>query len=288
VTAKLPTTGALSGFRPWTPDEDAAVRARYARGKVASLAAELDRSKLSVRKRAARLGLNVARRWTANDDQELRSLWGESSVKRIAKALNRTPLTTYWRARRLGLPCGDAQGFEYLSHAAKRTGFATATLRKILRDAGVGLRLSASRPSKRKRHYHIVDPDDVDRAVALWNDGEIVNCAAEARGLTGETLTRWLNEARGAGFDVPLEPEEKKAVWRVSTETVDAVVAWHRSYESVREASLRVGVGRWTLSVWLTEAGVERSKLKPWYVKSETIDRVVAERRSRKAVRRAG
>jgi hypothetical protein len=289
VSGQLPTTGALAGFRPWTPAEDEAVRSRYSRGNAARLARELDRSVVAVRKRAARLGLNVARRWTAADDAKLADLWSEAPVSRIAKLLGRTPLTTYWRARQLGLPCGAPRGLEYLTDAADRTGYGTGQLRIILRAGGVKLQLSASRPTKARRHYHVVDPDDVDRAVATWLESEVVNCAAEVRGLSGETLRRWLLEAQANGFEVPAEPEEKKARWRVPSKTIDAVVSWHRSFESLTEASLRVGVGRGTLSRWLTDAGVERTKTKPWFVAKPVVDRVVAERlpSARKAGRRA-
>jgi hypothetical protein len=284
LSAKLPATGALSGYRPWSPDEDAAVRARYARGKVVALASELGRSTVAVKKRAQALGLNLAPRWTADHDQELRSHWGELSVGQIAKTMKRTAKTVYWRARKLQLPCGATQGLEFLTHAADRCGFDTATLRRILKDAGVRLQLSASRPCKAKRHYHVVDPDDVDRAVAAWCDSEIVNVAAKAHGVSCDTLRRWLTEARAAGLKVPAEPP-RKAVWRVPSKTIAAVIAWRESRESVRAGALRVGVTVNTLNGWLRAAGVERGTGKPWYVEKALVDSIVAERRARRGSR---
>jgi hypothetical protein len=266
---------------PWAADEDAVLRASYEKRGARYCMAELGRTFASVTKRARRLGLSSHRRWTQADDDELRDWWGHYSVKRLASLLKRTPATVYWRARELDLECGAPEGFVYLSDAAKTAGYATATLRRILSWHGDPLRISSSRPRGKTnggRHYHIVDPDVVHEAVTDWLAAEDVSPAAKERGLIGETLKRWLNDARGAGFKVPPEPSIVKGRWRVPTKTIDAVIAWRRSLETLSQAAARTGIKRPLLTRWLKLERVPRLGVKPWLVPVAEVDRIVAER----------
>lgn len=126
--------GALKDRKSWSADEDRVLRHAYADGGIEAAQAALpERSACAIYRRAERLGISRRRRWTEADDQRLRKFWdGELSLREIAKRLQRTEATTYWRAQKLGLPLGCPDGWEYLTHAAQRTGYATKQLRPIL------------------------------------------------------------------------------------------------------------------------------------------------------------
>lgn len=269
--------------RSWTAEEDAVLRAGYLKRGCSAIASELGRSFASVAKRAARLGITSHRRWTEKDDNELRDLWCHYPIGRLVKELNRTRAAIFWRAMQLDLDAGAPEGLEYLTQSAQRVGFATATLRRILAWHGVPLQLSRSRVTKAKRHYHVIDPDCVDEAVAAWLDAEDINPAAKARGLIGETLKRWLIEARADGLKMPTPPTGKKFRWRVPGSTIDKAIAWRRSFESLSQASERTGIKRQLLKHWLTVERIPFRGVRPLLVPVVEVDRVVAERRESEA-----
>jgi hypothetical protein len=192
------------------------------------------------------------RRWTPSDDRRLTLYWGDLSFPALAKLLDRTELTVYWRGRKLGLPCGCPDGFEYLTDAAKRTGFCTSQLRTILRASRVGLRRSVSRPPARAKGYHIVDTFDVDRAVEVWLAHEDVTSIAESQEISGDTLRRLL---LAAGHKPPVH----KRRWRVRIDLAEELIAkWKaaRADMSIRRHADRVGLDPVTLAKRLRAAGV--------------------------------
>lgn len=195
------------------------------------------------------------RRWTPVDDKRMQLLWGTVSLKQLAQVLGRTVQTTYWRARVLGLPCGVPDGCEYLHSAAKRTGYTTGQLRRILGAERVRIARTISRPPSRARSYHYVDPIDVDDAVARWLSKEDVEPAARERGLCGDTLRKLLV----ADGQVPPK-RRRRARWRVSTDVIDRVVAEWRAtragHLSVRQHAKRVGLNPVTLARRLRRAAV--------------------------------
>ena len=219
----------------WTAAEDDVIRALYNSGGVRACVAALSgRSRASVMKRAAKLGLANRRRWTDLDDAQLRRLWSSGfTLPTIAQRLQRTEQATYWRSQRLGLQAGVPQGCEGLSAAGVRTGFATSQLWRICAWAGLDVHRTLSRASKPRgrlkhkhafRHYY-VDPFDLDEAIAAWHRTETVHAAARARGLNGEALRAWLLEAG-------LRPPVKGVHWRVETTVIDRVVAiWRPAYK---------------------------------------------------------
>jgi hypothetical protein len=214
--------GAATGFQPWTEREDQALRDVYeSQGYKSACAALPHRTTGAVFHRAQRLGLKARRRWTRADDAQLSDLW-ESGLRlaAIAAQLDRTPITTYWRAQKLGLALGCPPGFEYLSHAAERTGYDTSQLRPILRWAGVTIQVALARPTKAKRRMHIVDPESVDEAVAAWHQTEPLEAAARRLGMCAETLRRRLR-----AIGVTDEGRPKKHHWRVRFEDVERAVA---------------------------------------------------------------
>jgi hypothetical protein len=190
------------------------------------------------------------RHWTHREDGKLRMLWGSMSVAEVAVQLKRSAVTVYWRARKLGLPCGCPQGMEYLTAAAERCGLSTGQLREVLHAAGVRLRVTMSRPEGGvKRHYHCVDPIDVDDAVAAWTKEETPEDAAASRGVSGETVRRALLAAGHA-------PPPAKKRWRVAGAASIAALAAYRPGLSVRAHAQRVGVTPITLSRRLRKAGL--------------------------------
>jgi len=214
------------------------------------------------------------RRWTSRDDRSLRLSWGSAPLAVLARELGRTPLSTYWRARTLGLTAGPPHGYEMLSAAARRAGYATTTLRKILRAADVTLHVAIGRPTGADRHFHYVDPIAVDDAVAAWLRLAPLEQVARDIGVGSEKLRRGLVRA---GYKRP----RRKLPWRVDPAIAAELVARDRALASVAAHARRVGVDRVTLSGWLRAAGVLGAKRPGGEVRlgAEVVDAVVAVRK---------
>lgn len=237
--------GASAECQPWTAKDDAAVRALYLKGGVKAVRRALPHRTVSaIMHRARRFGLKTHRRWTTQDDIELRSLWYSGlRLAAIARRIDRTPAAVYVRAQHvLKLPLGVPEDCEYLSHAATRTGYETTQLWQICEWAGVEIRRCLARPTNPRgrdvNRFHYVDPLDVDDAVKLWLRAEWVNTAAKARGLNGETLTKWLHKSghkKKAGY---------RMRWRVASTVIDAVVEQGRAGKFARWPSQRTSMGR--------------------------------------------
>lgn len=269
--------------KPWTAVEETLLRARYVADGPKACAEALGRSWLSVTRRAHSLRLTRVRRWTNHDDARLTVLWGVHPIPTVATMLHRSADAVYWRARVLELGLGCPQGHEYLSRAATRTGYAVTTLRMILRWAGVRVERATTRPDaaprgKRGGHLtYVVEPCDVDDAVARWCATETLEMAAESRGIGSATLARLLREATARGdARVPAKPRGFRKHWRIPSVLVDELVTAYARRESLSAAALRVGVQRVTLQMWLARAGIpviRAEKLDP-----VDVDRVVAVR----------
>lgn len=193
------------------------------------------------------------RRWTRADVKVLRDLWGTLTLATIAERLGRSPSTVYWFATKAGLQRGCPQGFEYLTAAAKRTGFDTGQLRVILAHAGVKLRVAMTVPKTRARHYHVVSPDLVDDAVAAWMLLELLPHAAGRLGVTRGVLRSALIAAGHA-------PPPRKFTWRVLPHVADEAVAAYKARSSVRSHAARLGMDRTTLAGRLRAMGVLHEK----------------------------
>lgn len=214
------------------------------------------------------------RRWSAADLRRLRDLWGSHSLTEIARVLGRSERTIYWYAgNKLGLDRGVPQGCEYLTAAAKRTGYSTAQIRVICRAEGVKLRATLSRPTESRtgRRFHYVDSFDLDEAVTAWLTRSTVHEIAIANGTTGDTLRTWLT---AAGFKPP-----RRGKWRISIADAEQVIREHRALETLREAALRNGVTRQTLAGWMRAAG-HRPTRPRWFLRREDVDRVVEAKRA--------
>jgi hypothetical protein len=236
--------GATAGMARWTADEDAVLRRSYIDGGIEAARAALPhRTQSSIYRRAERIGATRRKRWTSADDASLRNLWGtETDLSEIAERLGRTLLTIYWRAQKLGLTLGCPEGWEYMTHAARRTGYTTSQLRRILEAAGAEISEAMTRRSPRRgrrpmHRHHIVMPEVVDSAVSRWLETEPLETAARRRGLCSETLARRL---RDAGIDKPKNMGRRW--WRVTDDEVERALAHHRDLRKDAARHRRRGV----------------------------------------------
>lgn len=255
--------GITAQYRAWTDADDATLRARYGRDEAKDIARDLDRVTGAVFHRARALGIKARARWTKANDDHLRMYWGDLNLARIAKDLGRTEVAVYYRAGQLGLDRGAPPGFEYITHAAERTGFCRETLVIILRWAGrQHFRTAVSRATGAKRHFHIVESIEVDEAVEAWLATETLEAAARRFDVCGATVERRLHES---GKTLPAKPTDKTH-WRVPTALVDEVMAARAKLETIHAASVRLGIPRGTLRYRMVRAGVPRPPGKLWLV----------------------
>lgn len=214
--------GVVEGTLPWTDAEGAVLAEAYARGGIAEARRALpSRSSSAIYHMAKRLGVKRRVRWTPKDQAKLRTLWGSVPIDDICKELGRTRCAVCWYAHNvLGLKTGNPPPWEYLSHAARRTGYQTSQLRRILRWAHVEIRAAyVYRASSWQRH--IVDPVEVDDAIADWHKTETLENAARRTGMCSETLRRRL-VARGVVLIKATR--KKKSHFRVPSAEVDAAM----------------------------------------------------------------
>lgn len=222
-------TGDTQASRPprWTDEELERLRTLFPKRGAAAVAAELGRTSAAVYQKANVLGIRYrAPRWTAREDARLRFLWETSaSLHQIAAEIGRPWKAVYHRAAFLELPFGVPQGYEYLSVAAKRAGFALRTFQRILEWAGVRIHRTRTRRLRREHPRRYVEPDDVDAAIARWNQTESVNGAARRLGVSEPTLRRWLRR-----IGVSETGRQRGCIWRVlSTDAERAMAERERS-----------------------------------------------------------
>ncbi|HMI91578.1 MAG TPA: hypothetical protein VK509_09460 [Polyangiales bacterium] len=235
-------SGVVSGRQAWTSAEDAALQEAYAAGGVRSARAALPhRTNWSIFRRAQRLCVVRSKSWTKRDDAKLRTLWdGCSTIDEIAAALGRRKHGVYRRAQEVGLTSALPAGWEYLTVAAKRTGYSVQQLRALLLRADVEIRPTISRPSPtrgRKRKgfsQHMVWPSDVDTAIAERVGLEAMATAARRVGVPGYVL-----HDRLLAVGVP-KPKRKKR-WLVSDEQVQRAMAGYKPPRVVAPICTEVG-----------------------------------------------
>lgn len=217
-----------------------------------------------------------ARHWTSHEEDRLRMSWGVHEIAHIANELGRTPYAIYLKASELGLGLGCPQGFEHIATSAKRTGYAPATLLKILHWARVRTRAAASHPDG-PTYRLIVDPSDVDEAARKWCSMETVRDAARRAGWQHERLRRAVLDAIASGELSVIDGHGHRRQWRLAPADVDRIVAARSGpTESIRAAAARTGHSIATLRAWVVEAGIERRGF--WNLSPETYDRLVAEK----------
>lgn len=197
-------------------------------------------------------------RWTPQDDRTLRFEWGSLGLTALSKTLGRTPIATYYRARHLGLKAGCPDHGEYISHAAKRTGFSVSQLRGILHSQGMRPRPAMAAPHRRGAwNMQWVDPLDVDDAVAAFMAMETPQAAARRCGVSPELIVDLMSQASVAPAKRSKRGGRLHRLFPSSA--IDSAVAQWRSLRAlptVRQHAARVGLDRVTLAKRLRRAGV--------------------------------
>jgi hypothetical protein len=157
------------------------------------------------------------RPWSERDDKALLFYWENvGSLEQLAMRLGRTAVAVRDRALDLGLPLGCPPGWEYLTAATKRVGYAnTFDLRRVLLWAGVKVWTVRTLSPLVQWRRHFVCPDSVDRAIAKWNQTEPVSAAAARIGVSQPTLCQWLKWA-----GVEDTRKSKKQHWHVTEDDV--------------------------------------------------------------------
>ena len=215
----------------WTPPEDALLSLVYPSGRLPAARTALPhRSSHAIYRRVFRLGISQHGHWTAAECDRLRLLWGDGgNIYTIARKLGRPAGGTFEKACDLGLPIGTPQGFERMTHAARRAGYDISTLTMILRWAGKPRHPALSHPhGQRRQRGHVVDPIDVDDAVAAWNETESVRRAAQRAHVDYRTLVRGLD---AIGIHMP----GGRRMLRVTDMQVQAALATRRAQTKVCE-----------------------------------------------------
>lgn len=227
--------------------------------------------------------------WTPAEDRRLEMIWGEVSLRVAARRLGRTEEAVYARAGEIGLPRGLQPGTESLKQAADRCGYSCRTMRAILERHGVKAQRRMSllgrtkNPAFRPTQW---DPDEVDNAVIAWLAHEVMGEAARKRGITKAALRRWLIAAGET-------PPARREIWRLPTGVIDRAIELHHATETLRQASLRIGISEETLRRHFKAAGIARTghRRMPWRVSRAVVDQVVAalppETKARIAAQRA-
>jgi hypothetical protein len=228
----------------WTAAEDAILREHYPTGNTRMIAELTGKSRVAIRMRAARLGIQCRPRWSLDADRNLRDVWGHVRMVEAVASTGHTRVAVYKRAAQLGLGCGCPVGYEYLTSSARRVGVAPAMLRRILNWAGVAAhRALVHATGAASYRHHYVDPALVNAAVADWLKTETPADAARRYGTYPQKVRAWLRAAKGAGVEMPLDPSGPggRREWRIPSETIDAVVARHgwRPIGKAREEKMR-------------------------------------------------
>jgi hypothetical protein len=261
--------------RPWTEEEKALLRRAYITGGIkAAKAAFPHRSEWGLYHILHRMGVQRARRWTREDIDHLRTYWGTETLPSLCRTLKRTRPAICGKARLLGLPLGCPQGLEYLTRAARRTGYKVKQIRRILRWAGVGIKMAYS--ARPKFRTHIVDPFDVDEAVKEWHETETLDAACKRLGIDDRTLKRRLE--RVGVTPCKTDPENPRAHYRIKTKDIDTAMQFWRESETIDAGAKRVGTTAWLLRKYLRQEGilpVSKPRTRP-RIPSREIDRVIA------------
>lgn len=219
-------TGVTAGTRPWSAADDEVIRARYRKGAAAGIAADLGRTTSAVRERARKMRALAERRWTAAEETILRDQWGELSLRQFAHRFNRTTKGIYQHARLLGIVNAERARSESVTEAAARTGFGRRKLMEILRAHRVANPVTTRFTTKNKaRPYYLLDPFDVDEAVAAYLETETIGAAARRHDTNNGLVIRALARV---GVKRPAS-KAKRRHWRLDSATIDEALSARRA-----------------------------------------------------------
>lgn len=179
----------------WSDSDDAKLRRSFTAGGVlAALRALPKRTRPAVWRRARRLGLQREPQWPPQDDATLRELWAQARpLHEVAARFQRSQEAVAARAHKLGLRRGCPDGWEYVTAAARRTGFDEPLFRKVLAAAQVEVRPALTfHQGRTSRRTEIVHSEGADLAVAHWMTGAPLAVQARRYGVACETMERRL------------------------------------------------------------------------------------------------
>lgn len=209
--------------------------------------------------------------WAHEELQYLRWSWGQARASTIARRLKRSAAACYHKAAELGLG-SEWEGLS-LAECAKRSGYDLDTLRKVLAFAGVRPRRSQISRKGRVKHWRwSVDPDGLERAVALWTSTAPVGVHAREYGVSGIALRQWLEDA---GHKPPRGSRRRH--WRVSSEVVAKVMAAvtaRQTAPKLRDHADAFGVSERRLRCALEAAGYRRAG-RVWLVSEDDARRAL-------------
>jgi hypothetical protein len=293
IVAKMahPCRGVTTLCRPWTKHEEGILRRRYrAAAGVDGLAAELGRTPRAILARARKLKIYRApRRWSDIEDRRLMLALEEVGLAWAARRLGRTPRAVHQRALRIGIPLGRPPGYESISAAAARTGFAFETVERILGWAGVKTRHALAQPSATRaprRLQRMVETFDVDEAIEAWLSTETPYAAARRLGCSEERLVKALLRSC---LPLPARPGQGKH-WRIPSETIDRAMSARKNPDLGSTAQGAAGVfpganarrdaAAMSISGRRTPSGIDRHRggilrdtKKHWRIKAEGLTR---------------
>lgn len=224
--------------RPWTADEDSALRRWYAkrpehRVRSVILATLPGRTWRSIVVRASVMRLGCAkRRWTREEDAALRVHWPDSSVATIRKALRGRSWESIYHRAILTLRLGPRfAGYVSVQEAAARCGCASAMVRDACRAAGVRVQIIGGRVRRDGAPHLAVEWDAARDAVIAWTTRETIANGARRHGVRTHTLRAWLIEAGH------YKPVRKGARARLEPAVVDRVVSAHRGVVELQRSA---------------------------------------------------
>jgi hypothetical protein len=184
------------------------------------------RSPGAVAAKANRMGLAGKKKWTQEEVRTLVDYWHEVNQRTLREKFpSHSWASIRYKARAIGLPSGVPQGCESLKTAAKRIGYDTRTIEKMIELAGLRLHRAYSDITRLAQGVvRYVSTDDMDAAFELWSQRESVEKASAARGVSRNALKSWLIKEgviveRGRG---------QTASHRVPSAEIDRVVAKYR------------------------------------------------------------
>jgi hypothetical protein len=286
--------------RPWTPEEDALLKARFSKTRTAVLARELGRSHASVQRRAWQLGLSGEgfTPWTDADEALLRDLYASTPTQELAEMLGKTPQAVTTRACRMGLKkngrhrnggrAWTPEDDELLRECVK-TMSASGTAGRLRRTVNSVLtrasRLGLRFVGPKKRFEDEWPPELEERLRAGAEEGKSLSLIADA---VGKSVTAVLKALRRLGIErAELSKTKPWGRPRGSRTKKKRYQPRHpniipEGWISSKEAEPIVGVGRKYIGKLCRSGKLEGRKVGQgcWIVLRESAERYAEERKA--------
>jgi hypothetical protein len=198
--------------------------------------------------------------WTDQEDRTLISLWGSSQRKIEREFRTRSWRSICIRASTLNLPFGIPQGHESIAAAAKRTGVARHTLKRLYDRLSITIYRCMSQQSRTATsRFQYVDIDDTDSAVEWYLSLETLTFFARKYQIDRTGLRRRVEQAKlqpqfEGPRDVRYNVEDLESIYQTMRFTSDQIStvqlkafreAWgHSPLQKIWEIVPRLSVGQ--------------------------------------------